>query len=612
MFRKLGKSKIAFVLAILFGISLFFFRGSSKYSNLFNSDNVIASVSGTPISTTKFNRVMNMNISQYSQMLGKELNSDEIKALQIHTVSLGNLINNAIFENEFQNKKFIIDDSVVAKKTKERIPGIYNNENKLNDTALNNFLKNQNLKIDDLVNIINYETRATVFDELFFNVNYPSQITKKISIYDDHSRKIELINFSINKFKIENVNLKNISIDNEEIKKYYKQNLNNYMTNEMRDVSYILIDKKDYIDQFTPTDQQIKNYYNNNQKLFIEPEKRDFIQFNFKKVEDAKEFKNKIYGLNNQEIIKFANNKNIIFSEFNGVYENEVYEDLSKIIFKLKKNEVSDIIETPIAKHVVILNNIIPQNIKSYDKSKNEIFKTLLDIELNNYFSDLKNNISQEIINGYSLKEISDNNSLKINSLLKINNKNDDLSDDFVKNEIIRHSFISNKDFVSDLIDLDDDKSLILNVDNVYPSIPFKIEEIINKVGNDWIKSEKIKAIEDLIDMHKNDVNPLESISKKTNTDIKSILIEKNNTDIPINFLNQLFNTKIYETAFSFTEEEVFIAQINELIIENNKEIKSQSILLKPQLKNAFGNEIIKTKKISTNDSLLNALLSQY
>ena len=612
MFRKLGKSKIAFVLAILFGISLFFFRGSSKYSNLFNSDNVIASVSGTPISTTKFNRVMNMNISKYSQMLGKELNSDEIKAFQIHTVSLNGLINNAIFENEFQKKEFIIDDSVVAKKTKERIPGIYNNENKLNDTALNNFLKNQNLKIDDLVNIINYETRATVFDELFFNVNYPSQITKKISIYDDHSRKIELIKFSINKFKIENVNLKNISIDNEEIKKYYKQNLNNYMTNEMRDVSYILIDKKDYIDQFTPTDQQIKNYYNNNQKLFIEPEKRDFIQFNFKKVEDAKEFKNKIYGLNNQEIIKFANNKNIIFSEFNGVYENEVYEDLSKIIFKLKKNEVSDIIETPIAKHVVILNNIIPQNIKSYDKSKNEIFKTLLDIELNNYFSDLKNNISQEIINGYSLKEISDNNSLKINSLLKINNKNDDLSDDFVKNEIIRHSFISNKDFVSDLIDLDDDKSLILNVDNVYPSIPFKIEEIINKVGNDWIKSEKIKAIEDLIDMHKNDVNPLESISKKTNTDIKSILIEKNNTDIPINFLNQLFNTKIYETAFSFTEEEVFIAQINELIIENNKEIKSQSILLKPQLKNAFGNEIIKTKKISTNDSLLNALLSQY
>ena len=47
MFRSLGKSKIAFVLAILFGISLFFFKGGSRYSNLFNSDTVVATISGT-------------------------------------------------------------------------------------------------------------------------------------------------------------------------------------------------------------------------------------------------------------------------------------------------------------------------------------------------------------------------------------------------------------------------------------------------------------------------------------------------------------------------------------------------------------------------------------
>ena len=40
MFRYLGKSKIAFVLAILFGISLFFFKSGSRYSNFFNSDSV--------------------------------------------------------------------------------------------------------------------------------------------------------------------------------------------------------------------------------------------------------------------------------------------------------------------------------------------------------------------------------------------------------------------------------------------------------------------------------------------------------------------------------------------------------------------------------------------
>ena len=59
-------ASLGFILAILFGLSLFFFRGSSRYSNLFNSDNVIASISGTPISTNKFTRTLQLNINQFS------------------------------------------------------------------------------------------------------------------------------------------------------------------------------------------------------------------------------------------------------------------------------------------------------------------------------------------------------------------------------------------------------------------------------------------------------------------------------------------------------------------------------------------------------------------
>ena len=119
MFRSLGKSKIAFVLAILFGISLFFFRGHQGTLALFDSDNVVASVSGTPISTTKFLRVLDMNINQYSQMFGRQLTSEEIQAFQIHSMALGSLINNAVFENEFDSQNFIIDETVVASETKK-------------------------------------------------------------------------------------------------------------------------------------------------------------------------------------------------------------------------------------------------------------------------------------------------------------------------------------------------------------------------------------------------------------------------------------------------------------------------------------------------------------
>ena len=46
--------------------------------------------------------------------------------------------------------------------------------------------------------------------------------------------------------------------------------------------------------------------------------------------------------------------------------------------------------------------------------------------------------------------------------------------------------------------------------------------------------------------------------------------------------------------------------------LKNKTNGSKKNVSLSSNLKNAFGNEIIKSKKISTNDGLLNALLSQY
>jgi hypothetical protein len=54
MLKKLTKSKIGFALAILFAISLFLIRGGDRYSGLFGSDNVVASVQGLPFLLLNF------------------------------------------------------------------------------------------------------------------------------------------------------------------------------------------------------------------------------------------------------------------------------------------------------------------------------------------------------------------------------------------------------------------------------------------------------------------------------------------------------------------------------------------------------------------------------
>ena len=86
--RSLRKSWIGIVMIILFGISLFFWKQSSYISNIFNSDNIIAKVGNTSISTTRFNRALQMNIQQFNQILGKELTGKEVKNYQIHQRAL--------------------------------------------------------------------------------------------------------------------------------------------------------------------------------------------------------------------------------------------------------------------------------------------------------------------------------------------------------------------------------------------------------------------------------------------------------------------------------------------------------------------------------------------
>ena len=611
MFRSLGKSKIAFVLAILFGISLFFFRGGDRYSGLFDSDNVVASVSGTPISTTKFLRVLDMNINQYSQMFGRQLTSEEIQAFQIHSMALGSLINNAVFENEFDTQNFIIDETIVASQTKKRFPDLYTKNNKIDELALNSFLQQQRLKIDDLVKIINYETRSNVFDELFFNVNIPIKFESLINQHNNHSRNLNLIKLNINEYELNNSQNLDVTTNNQEIVDYFNQNIDSYMNPEKRDISYILIDKNDFVDQLKPSNSQIEQYYNNNKKLFLQPEKRDFLQFNFKSLEEATEFKNNTMTLDADEVVKFAEEKNITFNNFTQVAKDEVLEELSEVIFKLQENNMSSVIETALAKHIVIVSKIYPEFQNTMEASKDKISETLLDVELFNFMSDLKNKISQEILDGYSLNEIANNNSLSINTIKNAERTFDTVEDDLARNEIVAKAFSSNKDFVSDIEDINSSQSIIINVDNIMFEKPYELNEVFEKVSDDWIKSLKVEEIENYIEESIASSRSLKDVSIHFKEEMSSIDLQQNNNDYPSIFKNKVFDSNLNEIYFSTSDNDVFIAKTNNVTFPKDSK-NNQGINLSSELRGSFGAEIVKNKNISTNDNLIQALISQY
>ena len=604
--RAFRKSWIGIGLAILFAASLFFFRGSTRYSNLFNSDNFVADISGTPISTTKFLRSMDMNIDQFSQMIGSPLTGDQIRSFQVHQIALQNLVNRAVFENEFDKINFILDDTTIAKETKKNFPDLYVN-NKLDNDRLNTFLRNQRLKIEDLVDLIDFETRAFVFDQVLFQKNYPSQLQINFNMYDNQSREIELLKISYNDINLDNYDKVQITKDNIELLDYFNNNSSEYMTNEERDISYIVINKSDFRDNFSPSENKLKEYYNNNKNLFINPEERSFKQFNFKSKEEADEFKLSVSGKTNEEIIKYAEENNIIFNEFKNVDRNKVLEQLANAIFELDKGSMSDVVQTTLAYHIIILDEIFPEKELTFDEVKNEINNTLINFEVDNYFNELKSSLDQQILDGFSINEIADQNNLKLIIKKKIiNNTNED---DPTLSNVISFSFTQNKDFVSDLVDIDNDTSFIVNIDDIYPSKIESIDNIFDSVLNDFIFTKKTEQAENIFENNK---EIFTNISKFYATNPENLILSlKTNDELPISFKQKIFETDIDKVAFGSDENAIYFANIKSIKMPEEGE-NTSNINLIGDLKTAFGSEIIKTKEISFNDELINGLLSQY
>ena len=614
MFRSLGKSKIAFVLAILFGISLFFFKGGSRYSNLFNSDTVVATISGTPISTSKFNRTMQMNINKFNQMLGKPITGDEIRSFQIHSLSLGALINDAVFENEYDSIKLIIDESVVAQKTKERIPQLYDKNNKLNETYLNTFLNQQQLKIEDIVQIINFETRDEFVNNALFNINYPQYFSSKIDNYNNHSRKISYIEFLLEEVNIENDIQKYALNMKEELEKYYENNINQYMSKENRNVEYIIFNKKKYANNFVPTNFEIKEYFNANKELYYQNEQRSFIQFNFKKLEEAKNFKSKIQNfINPSDILKFAEENNIRFNEFENLIADEMLEEISKPLFELNQNQQSKIIETSIAKHIIILQSIEPERQLKFDEVKENIKNTITGIELNNYFIDIKNQASEKILNGKLLSEIANDFNLTISLINNITQDYDqyDQSEEIIISSLIPAAFGSNKDFVSDVIDINNDYAYIFNVKEITPSTPLDITSIQEILLNDWKQSIKIEKLNSDVKLNKDNNNFFSQLLSTYQLQPKELIINNNFNELPRSFIVEVLEGEKGQNIQYIDNNLVHIAKIIDITIPDEKN-DNISISMADDLRGSFGGELYKNKNMSTNDSLINAIIQQY
>ena len=122
-------------------------------------------------------------------------------------------------------------------------------------------------------------------------------------------------------------------------------------------------------------------------------------------------------------------------------------------------------------------------------------------------------------------------------------------------------SFSQNKDFISDIYDFDENISLIINVDNIYPSKVEDLESVYEIVLNDFINSKKLELAQNLFDNNKND-NNLIAINSIFNLEIEELNTKLNSNDITSILNNSIANSELNKINFSSDEKNIYFFKV--------------------------------------------------
>ena len=156
------------------------------------------------------------------------------------------------------------------------------------------------------------------------------------------------------------------------------------------------------------------------------------------------------------------------------------------------------------------------------------------------------------------------------------------------------------------------DRSLDHTIVHTGQNYDYELNEVFEVVSNDWIKTLKIESINSKIDEILESTKSLEEIANFVKNKISNENIKLDSNTFPTSLKNKVFTDQINQISLSISNKDIYISQLKQISFPDENSNNSQTISMLSELRSNFGAEIIKNKSISTNDNLIQALISQY
>ena len=203
------------------------------------------------------------------------------------------------------------------------------------------------------------------------------------------------------------------SPSDEELRAFFDNTSSSWIEPSRRTGKYITLDPKNFLNEIEISDQELLDEYNIRKSDYIKEETRSINQMVFDKKIDAEKALSEISQSN--EFEKIARNK---FSEketiIKDIKKSELIKEISDVVFDLKLNDISQIIETDFGYHIIKLEEINKSIAPKFEEIKRELKNDIKMERSTDLVYDLANFIDDAFASGSSIEDVAKQKKLKV------------------------------------------------------------------------------------------------------------------------------------------------------------------------------------------------------
>jgi peptidyl-prolyl cis-trans isomerase D len=364
-------------------VIVFIFWGGYSYTE--RKASRVAAVNGSYISMLEFQSMYNNLLEQMRSQFGEQFSPELAETLNLKRQALDQLINRRLILAEAK----ILELDVSREELQRAIisyPAFQTN---------GHFDQQRYQQILRLNKLTPQDFEASQREDLLINkvqqlITRTTKVldTEMLSFFHHTQDKVNLAYVQVDPkdFKTK------VKEDEESIRDYFDKHRENYRLPVKRNILYVRFRPQDYIDEVEPTDTEIKDYYLLHQEDYKEPEKVRARHILFRIPPKAKTSEIQAIQKRAEMVLELARKGDDFallarkYSEDStaskggdlGYFTREdMVKPFSDSAFSLEKGEISDLVRSRFGLHIIKVEDIKEESIKSLDEVKESVIQSV-------------------------------------------------------------------------------------------------------------------------------------------------------------------------------------------------------------------------------------------